>query len=60
MTTISLIVNLFMKTAVILFAVLVLVSSHETLDQAAIAAEVNSKQTTWKAGHNHYFDGMSM
>lgn len=30
------------------------------LDQKSIISEVNSLQSEWVAGHNHYFDGMTL
>lgn len=35
-------------------------SEHVFLEQQPIIDHINSLGTTWKAGHNHYFDGRTM
>lgn len=35
-------------------------SEHVFLEQQSIIEQVNKLETTWKAGHNHYFDGRTM
>ena len=46
----------------IILAVLVATACSENifLEQDPIIEYVNDLQTTWKAGHNHYFDGRTM
>lgn len=48
-----------MKLA-ILACILALASSNLFLEQDPIIEYVNNLETSWKAGHNHYFDGKTM
>jgi hypothetical protein len=50
-----------MKTIiVILFTVSAVLSRIELLDQQSIIEEVNRHEISWKAGHNHYWDGKTL
>jgi cathepsin B len=48
--------------AILLFVLIVgaVAGNRVFLDFRTIIAEVNSVQSSWKAGHNHYFDGMDL
>lgn len=49
-----------MKTVILGLLVLFGTSKNIFLEQEAIIDHVNNLYTTWKAGHNHYFDGKTM
>ena len=49
-----------MKTIVFLCIVALATAGNVFLEQTPIIDYVNNLQTSWKAGHNHYFDGRTM
>ena len=51
--------NPIMK-AIILACVVALAAANLFLEQDPIIEHVNNLKTTWKAGHNHYFDGKTI
>lgn len=50
----------FNPVLLIALVVTTVVAKRVFLDFKTIAEKVNSLQNSWKAGHNHYFDGMDL
>ena len=51
---------IYMKAIILAVLVATACSENIFLEQDPIIEYVNDLQTTWKAGHNHYFDGRTM
>lgn len=49
-----------MKVVVLVCVVALATAGNIFLEQSPIIDYVNNLKTSWKAGHNHYFDGMTM
>lgn len=60
MLTIEFNIISYMKTVIFALAVTAALAGNMFFDQQSMIEHVNSLKTTWKAGHNHYFDGRTM
>lgn len=49
-----------MKTIIFALAVTAALAGNLFFDQQSMIEHVNSLKASWKAGHNHYFDGKTM
>ncbi len=49
-----------MKTLIFALVAATALAGNVFLDQQPLIEHVNNLKTTWKAGHNHYFDGKTM